>query len=50
MISISTGAMWMTPTCIKCIRMLTFLPLEQIDEMAHVGGRSAQPGKGNSCI
>ena len=32
-ISTSTGATWTTPTCMKCIRMLTFLPLEQIDEM-----------------
>ena len=33
---------------LKCIRMLTFLPLEQIDEMDHWQGRAAQPGQGDS--
>ena len=33
---------------IKCIRMLTFLPLEQIDEMDQLGGRAAEQGQGNS--
>ena len=32
-ISISTGEMWQMPMCLRCLRMLTFLPLEQIDEM-----------------
>ena len=26
---------------LKCIRMLTFLPLEQIDEMEHLGGSAS---------
>ena len=32
-ISTSTGATWSDADVLKCIRMLTFLPLEQIDEM-----------------
>ena len=32
---------------LKCIRMLTFLPLEQIDEMDTLGGQPAQPGQGD---
>ena len=32
----------------KCIRMLTFLPLEQIDEMDKLGRQPAQQGQGNS--
>ena len=32
---------------LKCIRMLTFLPLEQIDEMDNVGGQPAQHGQGD---
>jgi tyrosyl-tRNA synthetase len=32
---------------LKCIRMLTFLPLEQIDEMDNLGGQPAQPRQGN---
>ena len=33
MSSTSTGATWATRDVLKCLRMLTFLPLEQIDEM-----------------
>ena len=32
---------------LKCIRMLTFLPLEQIDEMDKLGGQPAEPGQGD---
>ena len=32
---------------LKCIRMLTFLPLEQIDAMDKLGGQPAQPGQGD---
>ena len=32
---------------LKCIRMLTFLPLEQIDEMDKLGGQPAQPREGD---
>ena len=32
----------------KCLRMLTFLPLEQIDEIDQWGGRPAQQGQGDS--
>ena len=30
---------------LKCLRMLTFLPLEQIDEMDKVGRKSAERSK-----
>ena len=40
-IFISTGAMWMTRMSLKCMQMLTFLPLEQIDEMADLEGQPA---------
>ena len=49
-ISTSTGATWTMRTCMKCIRMLTFLPLEQIDEMDKLGGQPAEQGQGNSRI
>jgi hypothetical protein len=32
---------------LKCIRMLTFLPIEQIDEMDKLGGQPAQPRQGD---
>ena len=32
---------------LKCIRMLTFLPLEQIDEMDELGGQPAQHRQGD---
>ena len=35
---------------LKCIRMLTFLPLEQIDEMDQLAGRAAEQGQGNPCL
>ena len=35
---------------LKCIRMLTFLPLEQIDEMDKLGGQPAQPRQGDPCL
>ena len=31
----------------KCIRMLTFLPLEQIDEMSHLEGSAPERGQGD---
>ena len=35
---------------LKCIRMLTFLPLEEIDAMESWGRRTVKPGKRDSCF
>ena len=37
-------------TSLKCIRMLTFLPLEEIDEMDKWEGSTAQQGEGDPCL
>ena len=35
---------------LKCIRMLTFLPLEEIEGDGQVGRRTAQQGEGDPCL
>ena len=45
MSSTSTGATSATADVLKCIRMLTFLPLEQIDEMDHWEGSQLNTAK-----
>ncbi len=43
--STSTGETWRDADVLKCLRMLTFLPLEQIDEMDHWEGSQLNQAK-----
>ena len=47
LISTSTGEI-STMDVLKCLRMLTFLPIEQIDEMDNRRAASSKPGQGKS--
>ena len=46
--STSTGAMWTMPTCMKCLRMLTFLPARGDRRDGQLGRQPAQQGQGDS--